>query len=183
MPATVQEHKITGSTLEMFFEYRPETGEFIRKLPTNPRSRPGTPVTAKNDEGYTVITLMGARLRAHRVAWAWMTGQWPQEDIDHRNGDRADNRFVNLREANRSQNLQNAGLRSSNKTGYKGVHFCHQRQKFVAQIKINKRNTGLGRFQTLEEAVAVRLAAEKEHYGEFASPSRPCFVKGNQDEK
>jgi len=178
MAATIQEQKVTGTTMAMFLDYNPETGAFYRKLKTGPNSYPGEEITCLNDEGYIIVTMMGARLRAHRLAWVWMTGNWPKEDIDHINGNRADNRFINLRGATRSQNLQNSGMRSYNKTGYKGVHFCNQRQKYVAQIRINKKATCLGRFETLEEASAVRIAAEKRFYGEFAgSNDRPCFEK------
>src|ERR1700731_3343750 len=158
MPATRQEQKVTGSLLEMFLDYDPETGIFTRKLSTNPWGGAGTIAGALNEEGYTTIGLRGARLRAHRVAWVWMAGEWPEADIDHINGIRTDNRFCNLRQATRSQNLQNMGLKPSNKTGHKGVHFCNQRQKYVVQIKVDKKTTCLGRFQTLQEAVDVRLA-------------------------
>jgi hypothetical protein len=179
---TAHELKITGNTLEMFLDYDPETGLFTRKVTTGPHGVIGEVAGGINDEGYVIIFLRRIKLRAHRLGWAWMTGEWPVNDIDHINGDRADNRFKNLREATRSQNLQNAGLRSSNKTGYKGVHFCNERQKYVAQIKINKWPKVLGRFQTLEEAVSARLAAEKMIYGEFAGPSsRQCFKKGLKD--
>lgn len=167
MGATAQEVKVTGSMLEMLLSYDPETGIFTRKITTNPNSVAGEEVSFENDDGYIIVTVGGARLRAHRLAWVWMTGRWPDQDIDHENRDRSDNKFLNLREATRSQNLQNARLRDSNKTGHKGVHYCRQRKKFVAQIKVNKKTVCLGRFLLLEEAVAVRVAAEKEHYGEF----------------
>lgn len=178
MPATTQEQKITGHLLEMFYSYDPDTGFFTRKLSTNPRSFVGGVASAINADGYVILPLMGVRLRAHRAAWAWVTGQWPMEDIDHINGDRSDNRFANLREATRSQNLQNSGMRASNKTGYKGVHYCHERRKFVAQIVIDGKRVGLGRYQTVEEAAAVRLAAEKKVFGEFMlAEHRPCFER------
>ena len=178
MAATVQEQKVTGTTIAIFLDYDPQTGKFSRKLKTGPHSYPGEEITHLNDEGYVVVTMMGARLRAHRIAWAWMTGKWPENDIDHINGDRTDNRFSNLRQATRSQNLQNSGLRPTNKTGQTGVHFCHQRKKYVAQIRVNKATFPLGRFQTLEAAIAARKLAEKKFYGEFAGDSsRPCFEK------
>lgn len=176
--ATEQEKKITASVLELFLDYNPETGVFTRKITTSPEAIAGDVAGTLNDEGYIVIMVAGVRLRAHRLAWAWMTGQWPENDIDHRYGDRADNRFASLREATRSQNLQNSGIRANNKTGYKGVHYCHQRRKFVAQIVIDGKRVPLGRYQTLEEAAAVRLSIEKSVFGEFMlAEHRPCFER------
>ena len=181
---TPDEMQVTGSMLEMFLNYCPETGVFTWTRTRGPQAIAGQEAGTLNDEGYVVITLNGIRLRAHRIAWAWMTGRWPDDDIDHEHGERANNRFTELREATRSQNLFNAGLRSSNKTGHKGVHFCRRRQKYVAQIRVNKKAVFLGRFDILNDAVAARAVAEKEHYGEFAGPSsRACFsreVNGQQ---
>ncbi len=112
--ATVHELKMTGTMLEMFLDYNPETGIFTRKVTTGPHGMAGEVAGGINDEGYVIIFIRKVKLRGHRLGWAWMTGEWPENDIDHINGDRTDNRFCNLREATRSQNLQNTGLKPSN---------------------------------------------------------------------
>lgn len=169
---TPNEHRVTGALLELYLQYDPDTGIFRRNLTTNPNSVAGDIIVKLNDQGYVEVTINDIRLRGHRVAWAWVTGQWPDGDLDHINGQRWDNRFINLRKANRSQNLQNTGIKKTNKSGVTGVHFCEDRQKWVAQISVNKKPTCLGRFDAFEDAVAVRLAAQKFHYGEFA-PQAP----------
>ena len=169
---TPNEEKITGTNLEMFLSYDPKTGTFRRNLTTGSRVRAGDIAKKLNDQGYVEIVILNTRLRGHRIAWAWMTGEWPKEDIDHINGDRSDNRFSNLRAVNRSQNLQNTGIKKRNKSGVPGVHFCNERMKWVAQIKINKKPTVLGRFYKFEDAVAARWNAQEIHYGEFA-PQAP----------
>lgn len=176
--ATTAELKITGSMLEIFLNYCPATGIFTWARSRGPQAIAGEEAGTLNDNGYVVIMINGIRLRAHRIAWVWMKGYWPDEDIDHEHGERGNNRFHKIREVTRSQNLFNAGLRASNKTGHKGVHFCTARQKFVAQIKINKKNVCLGRFSSLAEAVEVRLSAEALHYGQFSGGHDRLAFKG-----
>lgn len=158
--------------LEMYLDYDSDSGVLTRRLSTNPRGKAGDPIRVLNDEGYIVCCIGKIKLRAHRVAWCWMTGSWPERDLDHINGDRTDNRFANLREATRSQNLMNTGVKRSNKSGVVGVHFCSERMKWVAQIKIGRRTTCLGRFDQFADAVAARKEAEKSYYGEFAPADR-----------
>lgn len=87
--------------------------------------------------------------------------------IDHISGDKLDNRRSNLRLATRSQNSMNSKIYSNNKLGVKGIHFCKERNKFYACIRINNKGINLGRFNTIEEAVAARKRAEELHFGEF----------------
>lgn len=169
---TPNEQEITGIILGMFLDYDPETGFFRYKLRTNPNTVPGEIITTLNEDGYVMISVQGVRMRGHRIAWVWMTGKWPNRDIDHINGQRADNRYLNLREANRSQNLMNGGLRKSNRSGVVGVHFCAERQKWVAQIKVQKRTVGLGRFEQFQDAVHARKKAEERYYKSFVPLNR-----------
>jgi hypothetical protein len=101
-----------------------------------------------------------------------MTGNWPKYQIDHINLKRADNRWINLREATHGQNVQNSSLRKNNTTGFKGVsklsHKCKLKRPFRARITVNNREIILGVFSTAEEAHTAYLAAAKKHYGEFA---------------
>ena len=111
--------------------------------------------------GYRLINFEGRQHRAHRIAWLFMTGSWPPADIDHINGNRDDNRWINLRAVTRSVNLQNQRrARSHNKLGFLGVQSNHER--FMARIKVDGKEIYLGTFDTPELAYAAYLSAKRE---------------------
>lgn len=126
--------------------------------------------SSKDAHGYLVGAVFNVKHKAHRVIWAMDCGEWPSGDVDHINGDRSDNRRNNLRVASRSQNMQNRGATKSNSTGLKGVCWDAERQKWLAQIKVNGRNKYLGRFDASEKAHAAYVEATKNHHGDFARP-------------
>jgi len=103
------------------------------------------------------------RYQAHRVIWAMFHGEWPMNQIDHINGDRSDNRILNLREADFFQNSQNAKIRRDNTSGYPGVTFSKDRNQWTARICINGKKIYLGYFLTAELATEARKEAEKKH--------------------
>jgi hypothetical protein len=104
---------------------------------------------------------------AHRIAWLLYYGKWPKDQIDHINGDKSDNRIVNLREATNSQNGKNLKLSINNKTGVTGVAFDRQTQKWRAYIRVNFKMINLGRYMDFEDAVIARKSAEKKYFGEW----------------
>lgn len=124
--------------------------------------------TSKDAHGYLVGAIFNVKYKSHRVAWAMVSGEWPTGDVDHINCDRSDNRLSNLRLATRAQNMQNRGATRRNTTGLKGVCWDSGRKKWLAQIKINGRNTYLGRHDTPEQAHAAYLRAADLEHGEFA---------------
>jgi hypothetical protein len=97
-----------------------------------------------------------------------MTGSWPLIDVDHRDTNRGNDRWENLRLATSSQNAANGKLRSTNKSGAKGVHYDKARGKWVARTMKDYRHIFLGRFGSIEEAQAAYAAASSEVFGEFA---------------
>lgn len=122
-----------------------------------------------NDRGYVCINIGGSPFQAHRLAWLYQTGSWPEDQIDHANGDPADNRWSNLRQATPSQNTANCGIRSDNSTGVKGVSFDRRtRRPWIARIKVHGRDLYLGSYTSLDEAREVYRAAALFHFGEFA---------------
>ena len=123
-------------------------------------------MTAGN--GYIYVTLHDYKLLAHRVAWFYVTGKWPEEQLDHINRDRRDNRLVNLRPASQSQNSCNGSLRSTNKSGYRGVSWEKRKRKWQARIVKDGKQYPLGYFDTKESAYDAYLEAAKRLHGEFA---------------
>lgn len=146
-------------------KYDPDTGEFVR---TERRGRhPSGVIRGSIDSyGYRQICLAGRYFLAHRLAWFWTFKEWPDCDIDHINGDRSDNRIVNLRLASRSQNGGNTRKSAANTSGFKGVSLQNGRWK--AQICFNRKKLHIGMFATPEAAHAAYLAEARRLFGEFA---------------
>lgn len=115
-------------------------------------------MTTLHDAGYLAGSIAGFPRLAHRVAWLVTHGYWPHE-IDHINGDRADNRLVNLREVTRKVNSENHAIPRNNTSGAPGVFYHKASGRWYARIA----KKYLGMFTTFEEALAVRKAAESEH--------------------
>ena len=122
-------------------------------------------VAGEGNGSYGRVYIDGARYKAHRVIWLMMTGSFPLE-IDHANGVKSDNRFANLREANRSQNCANRGLFKNNSARRKGVSFYNG--KYVARITRDGRTACLGFFDTPDEAAEAYRLASVETFGAFA---------------
>jgi len=113
--------------------------------------------------GYRKGSVLMKNLYAHRVIWAMQTGSWPDSDIDHINGDRADNRWSNLRSVSRSVNAKNACLRSNNTSGQMGVFWAKQIGRWRAVIWVDGKRISLGCFIGFEDAKAARKDAEIKH--------------------
>jgi hypothetical protein len=148
--------------------YDPYTGLF--KWRESGKGRPKVPdwwPGQKTHWGYFVIAINRLQFFTHRLAFLYMMGRGPQEDVDHIDGDRANNRWGNLREATGSQNKYNTGLRGHNTTGFRGVFRHNQTGKWVARIKAGEQRVNLGSFPTPEEASKAYEAAAKEAFGEY----------------
>jgi len=176
---------LTAAYVRSILHYDPETGEFRWKERTPDMFAPGRrPVewscktwnskNAGNVAGvdcgrrYLRIGISGRDYYAHRLAWLWITGEWPLGEIDHINLDKSDNRWSNLREATHSQNTMNRPRRIDNTSGCKGVVWDRSRNKWAARIKLPERNKHLGRFSDREDAARAYELAALEHFGEFA---------------
>jgi hypothetical protein len=120
--------------------------------------------------GYRIIKL-GSAYKAHRLIWKWMTGEEPPNDPDHKDGDPNNNRWVNLRLANRESQQWNTKVRKDNVSGLRGVH-RRQNGKYEANIWPSGKFRHLGTFDTPEEASAAVEAARREIHGEFYSSRR-----------
>ena len=148
--------KPTQKELKEQFHYDPDTGLF-------------TPRAYIGKQGYALIKVNGMVQRAHRMAFLYITGNLPVNQIDHVNGIKADNRWANLREATNQQNSMNVGVIKSNTSGFKGVSFDKRAKvkKWQAHARIKGVKTYLGHYLTPEEASARYQAVIKALHGEF----------------
>lgn len=152
---------------ESLLHYEPDTGEFywlVDRGRGGGGAKAGSFAGKTSNRGYILIGIAGQNFLAHRLAWLFVHGFMPNDEIDHRNGNRADNRIKNLRLATRVQNARNTQKSANNTTGFKGV--SRRRGKFKATIYLG-RQVHLGDFATAEEAHAAYCKAAQEHYGEF----------------
>jgi len=159
--------KLTYERAAELLEYNPDTGALIWKK-ARPGCVRGALVGTRSSHGYTQIEVDYRLYKAHRVAWLLMTGGWPHFQIDHINGVRADNRWKNLRHATPLQNSRNRRPNANSKSGVTGVSWSEKTKRWHACLGLNNRTLHLGHHEKLEDAVAAREAAEREHYGEFA---------------
>lgn len=160
---------MTAEELRLHVTYDPETGEF-RRTGFRRKDRSGAPCGTKMNRGYLVISIRNKTYLCHRLAWLYMTGEWPRLQIDHINLDRADNRFSNLREATPHQNNGNRRASSRNTSGAKGVVWNSANRKWIAQITHGTSNKYLGSFARKEDAANAYADAARKHFGEFARP-------------
>jgi hypothetical protein len=140
-------------------EYNEETGKFSR--------RSHKPCGSINTHGYVVIYIKGKQQYGHRLAWLYMHGQWPTDEVDHINGNRSDNRIINLRVVGKTINLQNIHeARKDSLIGLKGVK--KHRLRFQARIRAFGKDHFLGSFKTADEAHMAYVEAKKIlHSGAF----------------
>jgi hypothetical protein len=118
--------------------------------------------------GYLVVRLDGRLYRAHRVIWLIMTGKWPTRQIDHRDMDRANNRWENLREATNGQNQANRRAYANSRSGVKGVSWDKEKEKWRASIGVGGKVILIGRYDTIAEAKMAYDAAAIKYFGSFA---------------
>lgn len=155
----------SAARLRELLQYDPQTGALTLKVDVSHIRKAGQRVDVakhgKRSVGYKVVNIFGRRILAHRVAWAIHTGQWPDSDIDHVNGDKSDNRMANLRLASKTENMRNQSRAHANsKAKLMGVH--KNRDRFRAQITVNGRTVHIGMFDTPEDAHAAYLLKKAE---------------------
>lgn len=160
--------ELSHTRLLAFLKYEPETGEFIWRVRRDTDSPAGARAGARGGRGgYRSITIDGRKYLESRLAHFYVTGAWPLGQVDHRDGDVVNNRWLNLRVASPSQNSANRGPTRKNKSGFKGVS-PHVDGKWIATICVNYEKKYLGLHETKEQAAAAYAAAATAYFGEFA---------------
>lgn len=118
------------------------------------------PAGSLDKAGYHRIKIDGALVAAHRIAWKMFHGEFPEQEIDHINGDRTDNRIANLRTVSPTDNRRNAKRRTDNNSGVVGVHLQSRHGTWTAKIHNQGSYDYLGSFRDFFEAVCARKSAE-----------------------
>lgn len=157
---------LTQGELRSLLHYDPETGVFRWVKPVG-NIKAGSVAGTIHHLGYRDIQIAGRKYSAHRLAWLYMTGEWPAEEIDHRNTVPGDDRWENLREATCTQNNRNSRKRRSNTSGVKGVTWNVKDRRWRAQIRVDRRVIYLGNFADVSAAAAAYAAASERYHGEF----------------
>lgn len=163
---------LTQERLKELLHYDPITGIFTRLVTTSQKSLSGSAAGSMDAKGYLVMSIDGRFYKLHRLAWFYVTGTWPEDQIDHRNRLKNDNRFDNLRDATNALNKANGGVYSNSSTGLRGVRYHRPSGKFQARCWFDGRRKSLGYFTSAHEAYSAYCEAAKTMYGEFARDER-----------
>jgi hypothetical protein len=152
---------LTAQRLRELIHYNPETGDFTRLSTGLPCGRP---FPGANGKRYAEIYVDQFKTRAHRIAWLYMTGEWPKGALDHINRNRFDNRWVNLREVTPKENIENQMRASKAALGFEGIYRKPGSLLYSAYINHNGQRIFLGSFLDAETAKAARRAAKLNMY-------------------
>lgn len=160
---------LTQERLKEVLDYNPETGLFTRKVSTKGRfGRVGTTAGTITEHGYRAICIDKKLHYAHRLAWLYETGIYPNTEIDHINRDRLDNRISNLRPASSSENGYNNPKRKHNKSGYKCVHWSKVGKKWLVQVGAEGKRHNLGYYDDVNIAAVIANVGMLKYQGKFA---------------
>lgn len=153
--------------LRNLLNYNPETGILSWRIDRNV-IKAGEPIGSLHHSGYLVFKFKKRQYLVHRIIWFGMTGKWPDDQIDHIDTIKTNNKWNNLREASHTENQRNKNINKANNTsGYKGVTWHKKRQKWRADIKVNGKSLTIGSFDNILDAVKAREEAGKRFHKNF----------------
>lgn len=153
---------ISEYELKKLLHYNPETGIFKWIVSPAHAVKAGSIAGRLHKFGYIEIRIKNKIYPAHRLAWFYVYGKWPKDQIDHINGIRDDNRIANLRECTNTENQQNRVSRKGSTSKYLGVSWDSKNERWLAQININNKNKYLGSYATEEDAYKAYCKAKAE---------------------
>lgn len=161
MPLTVAEIPLTQELVQHLFDYNPETGIIKWKNPGRNHNAKIGDIVRSMSHGYYRVQIYGKKYPAHQIIWLYVHGYIPENDMDHIDRNRHNNKLSNLREVSRQCNMRNVGRQTNNKSGVVGVSFVKKSFNWYANIMVNKKTFGLGYYVDYIEAACARLAAEQ----------------------
>ena len=152
---------LTQKQLQKALNYNEQTGIFTWKDITGTYAQIGDIAGKIDSEGYIQIPVVGKRKYAHRLAFLYMEGYFPEGLVDHKDRVKHHNWWDNLRETSAQCNARNSRTSKNSKSGIKGVYWAIANKKWVAQITLNRKCYSLGYYVSKEDAICARLAAEQ----------------------
>lgn len=150
---------LTQARVKELFDYNPLVGDLVRKIGVA-NHRAGEVAGKAMPKGYIQVRIDTISYLGHRVIFLWMTGEWPKHEIDHIDHNTGNNRWTNLREATRSENMKNQFIKITNTSGRIGVSWNKAHEEWQARIHFEGRNVHLGYFDDFEDACIARSKAE-----------------------
>lgn len=160
---------ITQKELKSILNYNPDTGIFTWAIKPNRSIKIGDIAGSLEGRGYHRIMLNRKAYKTHRLAWLYVYGEFPLNEIDHIDQNKTNNKINNLRECSRGNNNCNILNRKNNKSGYKGVSWNKAKGKWISQIQSNKQKIFLGSFDCQKKAHIAYCEAANKYHGEFSS--------------
>jgi len=156
---------LTAQRVRELLDYNPDTGAFVWRISLGGIAR-GSVAGCVAKRGNWQISADGRRHKAHRLAWLWMTGEWPTHEVDHRDGNPLNNRWGNLRAATGAQNKQNQRRpRIDNRSGFLGVYRHATAEDgspiWRARIQLNGKSHHVGLFSDPAKAHAAYVEAKR----------------------
>ena len=148
-------------TAKEFFNYDPDTGRITWRVRSGKKVKIGDVAGSINGEGYMQIRFKGKGHYAHRVIWLLVTGKWPENDIDHINGIRDDNRLSNIRAATRGENNQN--MKPYSNTGISGITL-EKNGRYKARLHLDGKYVLNTTRKTFEDAVSAVAEAKRKYH-------------------
>ncbi len=172
--------RITQEYLKSILHYNPDSGKFTNKITRSSGAIKDSISGSVNGNGYRNVVINSKIYLAHRLAWLYVYGYFPEGEIDHINRLKDDNRIENLREISRSCNVKNQGLSKSNKSGVKGVFQRNGRKGWLVSMRVNNKQE-IFYFKNFDEAVKKRFELEiKYNYLDCATESTAYkYLKNN----
>ena len=171
---------VNQKRVKQLINYDSETGVVTWKV-TRSKASAGNQPSHIDAKGYRVIGIDSKVYRLHRIIWLWVYGYLPENEIDHINRDKLDNRLCNLREVTKTCNMRNRAEQCNNSSSVTGVCFDSFNNTWMAYIKVNGNHKTVGRSKDKIEAIYLRYTAEKcLNWGECLKTSSAAkYLQGN----
>ena len=157
--------QVTQDLLKEYFNYDPNTGVFTRIKHTSSKAKVGYiagTIDKIKCKAYIKISIDHKGYGAHRLAWLYVYGEWPKNEIDHIDGNGLNNAISNLRDVTSAENRRNQRINTNNLSGHIGVSLI-KKGKWQAYINVNKKQIRIGYFNNIEDAIKAREKASSEY--------------------